>query len=61
MKNLIDKVKTTAWSRADALKVRSDDPTTTQPLVGIDFPVMSDEVFIWDTMPLKNMTVISFP
>lgn len=54
MKNLIDKVKTTAWSRADALKVRSDDPTTTQPLVGIDFPVMSDEVFIWDTMPLKK-------
>ncbi|WP_081011112.1 glycoside hydrolase family 68 protein, partial [Pseudomonas syringae group genomosp. 3] len=41
----------TVWSRADALKVNENDPTTTQPLVSPDFPVMSDTVFIWDTMP----------
>ncbi|KPX31984.1 Sucrase, partial [Pseudomonas coronafaciens pv. garcae] len=43
----------TVWSRADALKVNENDPTTTQPLVSPDFPVMSDTVFIWDTMPLR--------
>ncbi|PWC13339.1 glycoside hydrolase 68 family protein [Brenneria roseae subsp. americana] len=47
--------KPTIWSRADALKVNENDPTTTQPLVRGDFPVMSDEVFIWDTMPLRDM------
>ncbi|RML62028.1 Levansucrase LscC, partial [Pseudomonas syringae pv. pisi] len=31
----------TVWSRADALKVNENDPTTTQPLVSADFPVMS--------------------
>jgi len=43
------------WTRADALKVRADDPTTTQPLVSANFPVLSDEVFIWDTMPLRDI------
>ncbi|MBU5234365.1 glycoside hydrolase family 68 protein, partial [Vibrio cholerae] len=42
------------WTRADALKVHADDPTTTQPLVSANFPVLSDEVFIWDTMPLRD-------
>ncbi|KUG40984.1 Levansucrase [Pseudomonas savastanoi pv. fraxini] len=45
----------TIWSRADALKVNENDPTTTQPLVSPDFPVMSDTVFIWDTMPLREL------
>ena len=36
----------TRWTRADALKVNENDPTTTQPLVSPDFPVMSDTVFI---------------
>ncbi|KPY60615.1 Levansucrase [Pseudomonas amygdali pv. sesami] len=51
----------TIWSRADALKVNENDPTTTQPLVSPDFPVMSDTVFIWDTMPLRELdgTVVS--
>ncbi|WP_205419778.1 glycoside hydrolase family 68 protein, partial [Pseudomonas coronafaciens] len=51
----------TVWSRADALKVNENDPTTTQPLVSPDFPVMSDTVFIWDTMPLRELdgTVVS--
>ena len=45
----------TRWTRADALKVNESDPTTTQPLVPADFPVMSDTVFIWDTMPLRDL------
>ncbi|MEX5542033.1 glycoside hydrolase family 68 protein [Pseudomonas poae] len=45
----------TRWTRADALKVNENDPTTTQPLVRPDFPVMSDTVFIWDTMPLRDL------
>lgn len=28
------------WTRADALKVHADDPTTTQPLVSANFPVI---------------------
>lgn len=51
----INNYKPTPWTRADALKVNEDDPTTTQPLVSADFPVMSDEVFIWDTMPLRDL------
>lgn len=47
--------QSTIWTRADALKVRADDPTTTQPLVSVDFPVLSDTVFIWDTMPLRDI------
>ena len=50
-----DKIKTTAWTRADALKVKIDDPTTTQPLVSLDFPVLDSNLFIWDTMPLRNL------
>lgn len=53
--------KPTIWTRAEALKVNEKDPTTTQPLVSADFPVMSDSVFIWDTMPLRTLdgTVVS--
>ncbi|WJV53440.1 glycoside hydrolase family 68 protein [Prodigiosinella aquatilis] len=47
--------KPTIWTRADALKVNENDPTTTQPIVSSDFPVMSDDVFIWDTMPLRTL------
>ena len=50
-----DKIKTTVWSRADALKVKIDDPTTTQPLVPLDFPVLDSNLFIWDTMSLRNL------
>jgi len=58
---LQDKIVTTAWSRADALKVNFDDPTTTQPEVSLEFPVMDDSLFIWDTMPLRKLdgTVVS--
>lgn len=49
------------WDRATALKVNENDPTTQQPLISGDFPVMSDEVFIWDTMPLRTLdgTIVS--
>lgn len=53
--SLRDKIKTTKWSRAEALKVKFDDPTTTQPIVPADFPLMSEEVFVWDTMPLRKL------
>jgi len=53
--------KPTIWTRADALKVNENDPTTTQPIVSPDFPVMSEDVFIWDTMPLRSLdgTIVS--
>ena len=43
------------WTRAQALKVAFDDPTTTQPPVPEDFPVMKEDLFIWDSWPLRNM------
>ena len=46
---------TATWKRADALKVRSD-PTNTSPLISPDFPVMTDEVWVWDTWPLTNLS-----
>lgn len=51
----------TIWTRADALKVHENDPTTTQPLVSPNFPIMSNDVFIWDTMPLRTLdgTIVS--
>lgn len=59
--NYKSNILTTKWTRADALKVRVDDPTTTQPLVSADFPVINDRLFIWDTMPLKKLdgTIVS--
>lgn len=54
--------KTTVWTRADALKVKADDPTTTQPSVQLDFPVMNDELAFWDTWALRDLsgTSVSF-
>ena len=64
MTNLVTNLdyKPTIWTRADALKVHEDDPTTTQPLVSSEFPVMDDRFFIWDTMPLRKLdgTVCSY-
>ena len=48
--------KSTAWTRADALKIHADDTTTTQPKVPYNFKSMSNKnVFIWDTMPLRDL------
>jgi levansucrase len=46
---------TATWKRADALKVRSD-PTNTSPLISADFPVMTNEVWVWDTWPLTDLS-----
>ena len=47
---------TSKWTRADALKVNSNDPTSKIPVVPLDFPSMSnDQVMIWDTMPLRTL------
>jgi levansucrase len=45
---------TDVWTRAQALKVQLD-PTNTKPLVGPDFPVMSEDVWVWDTWPLTTL------
>jgi hypothetical protein len=45
---------TANWTRADALKVRLD-PTNTKPAIPADFPVMTDEVWVWDTWPLTGL------
>jgi levansucrase len=45
---------TAVWSRAQALKVQLD-PTNTKPRIAPDFPVMSDQVWLWDTWPLTNL------
>jgi levansucrase len=45
---------TAVWTRAQALKVRLD-PTNTKPRIPADFPVMTDEVWVWDTWPLTNL------
>jgi levansucrase len=45
---------TTPWTRAQALKIRPD-PTTTKPLVDPSFPVMTNEVWVWDTWPLMRL------
>lgn len=45
---------TAVWSRADALKVRLDE-TNTAPRVSPDFPVISNEMWQWDTWPLTKL------
>src|SRR3954454_5028930 len=45
---------TATWKRADALKVRRD-PTNTKPRIPADFPVMTNDVWVWDTWPLVNL------
>jgi levansucrase len=45
---------TANWTRADALKVRLD-PTNTKPRIPADFPVMTQEVWVWDTWPLTRL------
>jgi levansucrase len=45
---------TAVWTRAQALKVRLD-ATNTKPRIPADFPIMTDQVWIWDTWPLTNL------
>jgi levansucrase len=52
---------TDTWTRADALKVRSD-PTNTSPAIPLNFPIMTNQVWVWDTWPLTNLNtdVVTF-
>ena len=45
---------TSVWTRADALKIQRD-PTNTKPRIPEQFPVMSNEVWVWDTWPLTSL------
>ncbi len=45
---------TATWKRADALKVRPD-ATTTTPRIPEGFPIMTDQVWVWDTWPLTGL------
>ena len=45
---------TAVWTRAQALKIRQD-PTNTKPRIPPDFPVMNDEVWVWDTWPMTGL------
>ena len=47
---------TAVWTRAQALKVAAD-PTNTKPRIPADFPIMSNEVWVWDTWPLTNLNM----
>jgi levansucrase len=45
---------TANWTRAQALEIEPD-ATNTKPLIPEDFPIMTDEVWIWDTWPLTDL------
>ncbi len=45
---------TATWKRADALKVRPD-ATTTTPVIPENFPIMTNQVWVWDTWPLTGL------
>ncbi|MFS0704590.1 glycoside hydrolase family 68 protein [Cellulomonas sp. 179-A 9B4 NHS] len=47
---------TANWTRADALKIRQD-ATNTKPRIPEQFPIMTDEVWIWDTWPLTDLNM----
>jgi levansucrase len=45
---------TANWTRAQALRIAPDE-TNTKPRIPEDFPVMTDEVWVWDTWPLTDL------
>ncbi|GAB2688799.1 glycoside hydrolase family 68 protein [Thalassiella azotivora] len=49
------------WTRAQALRI-APDATNTKPRIPEDFPIMTDEVWVWDTWPLTDldMNPVSF-
>ena len=46
--------KPSLWTRAQAKLVKGDHVPTTQPLIPDDFPIASEDWFIWDTWPLMD-------
>lgn len=45
---------TVSWTRADALKI-DPGPEHVTPTIPTDFPIISDDLWIWDTWPLTNL------
>lgn len=45
---------TSNWTREHALEIKPDK-TNTKPSIDPDFPIMSDEVWVWDTWPLTDL------
>lgn len=45
---------TANWTRAQALKIEQT-PENTTPVIPADFPIMTDEVWVWDTWPLTDL------
>jgi levansucrase len=45
---------TANWTRAQALQIAPDD-TNTKPLIPEDFPLTTEDVWIWDTWPLTDL------
>ena len=46
---------TSVWTIADALKVKTDDLTTSMPLISYDFPTMDESIMVWDSGALRNI------
>lgn len=42
------------WTRQEAHLVQADLPNTTQPPVPDNFPVMNEDIYVWDTWPLMD-------
>lgn len=49
-----DEAITDNWTRAEALRIEMTDDNTA-PLIPDDFPIMTDEVWVWDTWPLTDL------
>lgn len=45
---------TANWTRAQALQIEQT-PQSVTPTIAPDFPIMTDEVWVWDTWPLTNL------
>ncbi|MBF0859082.1 glycoside hydrolase family 68 protein [Gluconobacter sp. LMG 31484] len=43
------------WTIADAMKIHTDDPTTTMPVIDYAFPVIDSDVWQWDTWLLRDI------
>ncbi|MCU1430985.1 MAG: Beta-fructofuranosidase [Actinotalea sp.] len=45
---------TANWTRAQALQIAAN-PSNTTPRIPEEFPIMTDEVWVWDTWPLSDL------
>lgn len=47
--------KTVNWTIADALRQKFDTYVTTHPIIKSDYTLMDNRLFVWDTMPLRDL------